>query len=44
MGGAMSSLSGKYQGCQMVYFQNQFGQSFDGLAMKDVGIFYGHLV
>jgi hypothetical protein len=39
--------SGLEQGCQMVYFQtkrSQFGKILEGLAMVDVGIFYGHLV
>jgi hypothetical protein len=35
------------QGCQMAYFQNQkslFYKILEGLAVEDVGIFYGHLV
>jgi hypothetical protein len=35
------------QGCQMVGFlakKSKFGYILEGLAMEDVGIFYGHLV
>jgi hypothetical protein len=35
------------EGCQMAYFQTKnhnFGTFLEGLAMEDVGIFYGHLV
>jgi hypothetical protein len=35
------------QGCQMVYFQTKnrnLGTFSDGIAMEDVGKFYGHLV
>jgi hypothetical protein len=38
---------GTKQGCQMVCFQTKnqnLGKFCEGLAMDDVGIFYGHLV
>jgi hypothetical protein len=34
------------QGCQMVYFKTKNCNlgTLEGLAMEDVGVFYGHLV
>jgi hypothetical protein len=32
------------QACQMAYFQKKIDKLLAGLAMEDVGLFYGHLV
>jgi hypothetical protein len=31
------------QGCQMVYFKDQFRYILEGLGMENVGIVHGHL-